>query len=116
LTSARAALKRRRASEDPRRKARTEAEVVIRLALALAAVAAASAGGRILGVVLTVTNESFDFINLVSGVVYGFVLPYAAIASTYLYFDLRVARQQGAEAEDGDVLPAETAPAAAGSL
>jgi hypothetical protein len=62
---------------------------------------------------LLVTNASFDFINLVSSVVYVFVLPYAAIASTYLYFDLRVVNQNEAEsAEEGDVLPAETPSAA----
>jgi hypothetical protein len=40
------------------------------------------------------------------------VLPYAASASTYLYFDLRVAKQQeGETAEAEDVHPVE-APAA----
>jgi hypothetical protein len=73
--------------------------------------------GPLVGTLLLfVTNESFDFINLVSGVVYAFVLPYAAIASTYLYFDLRVAKQHGAETDEGDVLPAETAPAAPAPL
>jgi hypothetical protein len=72
--------------------------------------------GPLVGTLLLfVTNESFDFINLVSGVVYAFVLPYAAIASTYLYFDLRVAKQHGAETEEADVLPAETAQPAPGS-
>jgi hypothetical protein len=38
-----------------------------------------------------VTHASFNFINLVSSLVYAIVLPFAAIATTYLYFDLRVA-------------------------
>ena len=47
-------------------------------------------------------------------VVYAVVLPYAAIATTYLYFDLRVAKQHEAEAaEAGEVLPVEAPPAVA---
>ena len=61
---------------------------------------------------LFVSHASFDFINLISSVIYAVVLPYTAIATTYLYFDLRVARQ-GEAAEAGDVLPAEVPPAAA---
>jgi hypothetical protein len=70
--------------------------------------------GPLIGTLLLfVTNASFNFINLVSSVVYAVVLPYAAIASTYLYFDLRVAKQHEAEsAQEGDVLPAEAPPAA----
>jgi hypothetical protein len=63
---------------------------------------------------LFVTHASFDFINLVSSVVYAVVLPYVAIATTYLYFDLRVAKQHEAEAaEAGEVLPVEAPPAVA---
>jgi hypothetical protein len=55
---------------------------------------------------------SFNFINLISSVIYAVVLPFAAIATTYLYFDLLVAKQQeGETAEAGDVLPAEVPPA-----
>ena len=60
-------------------------------------------------VLLFITSASFDFVNLVSSVIYAIVLPYAAIATTYLYFDLRVAKQQEtATQEQGDVLPEET--------
>jgi hypothetical protein len=63
---------------------------------------------------LFVTHASFDFINLVSSVVYAVVLPFAAIATTYLYFDLRVAKQHEAKAaEAGEVLPVEVPPVAA---
>jgi hypothetical protein len=70
--------------------------------------------GPLIGTLLLfVTSASFDFVNLISSVVYAVVLPYAAIASTYLYFDLRVAKQQAETDEADDVLPAEeTLPAA----
>ena len=66
--------------------------------------------GPLVGTLLLfVSHASFDFINLVSSVVYAVVLPFAAIATTYLYFDLRVAKQRERETEEtGDVLPAET--------
>ena len=38
---------------------------------------------------LFVSSASFDLVNLVSSVVYAFVLPFVAIATTYLYFDRR---------------------------
>jgi hypothetical protein len=61
---------------------------------------------------LFVTDASFDFINLVSSVIYCVVLPFTAIATTYLYFDQRVAKQyEGETTEADDVLPAETPPA-----
>jgi hypothetical protein len=45
--------------------------------------------GPLVGVLLLfITSASFNFINIVSGVIYAMVLPYAAIATTYLYFDL----------------------------
>jgi hypothetical protein len=71
--------------------------------------------GPLVGTLLLfVTSASFNFINLISGAVYVFVLPFAAIASTYMYFDLRVAKQQEAEsAEAADLLPVEAPGAAA---
>jgi hypothetical protein len=70
--------------------------------------------GPLVGTVLLfISSASFDFINLVSSVIYVIVLPYVAIATTYLYFDLRVAKQDQTTAEElGDVLP-EEAPAVA---
>ena len=62
---------------------------------------------------LFVTHASFDFINLVSSVVYAVVLPYAAIATTYLYFDLRVAKQHEENPEAAETLPVEAPPAIA---
>ena len=67
-------------------------------------------------VLLFITSASFDFINVVSSVIYVIVLPYVAVATTYLYFDLRVEKQfQGAGEELGDVLPEETPPPALAS-
>lgn len=73
--------------------------------------------GPLVGTLLLfVTSASFDFINLVSGLVYAIVLPFAAIATTYLYFDRLVAERHEREtAETGDVLPADVPPAAAAS-
>jgi glycerophosphoryl diester phosphodiesterase family protein len=70
--------------------------------------------GPLVGTMLLfVTSASFNFINLASSVVYVFVLPYAAITMTYMYFDLRVSKQhEDATAEAGDVLPVETPPPA----
>jgi hypothetical protein len=57
---------------------------------------------------LFATSASFDFINLVSSLVYAVVLPFVAIATTYLYFDLRVRRAAELEARGADdLLPAE---------
>jgi hypothetical protein len=45
--------------------------------------------GPLVGTLLLfATNASFDVVNLVSDVVYAVSLPFAAIATTYLYFDL----------------------------
>jgi hypothetical protein len=68
--------------------------------------------GPLVGTLLLfVTSASFNFINLVSGLVYVIVLPFTAIAGTYLYFDLVVAKQyEAATAEAADVLPVEAPP------
>jgi hypothetical protein len=58
---------------------------------------------------LFATNASFNFINLFASVLDAVLVPYAAIATTYLYFDLRLAKQS--EPVDAGVLPAETAAA-----
>ena len=48
----------------------------------------------LLGVALLfVTSASFDVVNLVSSLVYVITIPFAAIATTYLYFDCRVREQ-----------------------
>jgi hypothetical protein len=71
--------------------------------------------GLLVGALLLfVTSASFNFINLMSSAVYVFLLPFAAIASTYMYFDVRVARQHEEKTADAaDVLPVETPSSAA---
>ena len=57
---------------------------------------------------LFVTDASFYFVNVVASVVYAAVLPFAAIATTYLFVDLRLAHARESEAaEAADVLPAD---------
>jgi hypothetical protein len=59
-------------------------------------------------VLLFATSASFDFVNLIASLVFVFTLPYVAIATTYLYFDL-AAREEESETADA------TAPAARGA-
>jgi hypothetical protein len=71
--------------------------------------------GPLLGMLLLfVSHASFDFINLLASVVDAVLLPFTAIATTYMYFDLRL--QHGAETTEvaaDEVLPAEEPPPAA---
>jgi len=61
--------------------------------------------GPLIGVVLLlVTPLSLAAVNVVSGIVYVLTIPYAAIATTYVYYDLRVREQTEREPL---VLPAE---------
>ena len=46
--------------------------------------------GPLIGaLLLLLTSASFNFVNLVAGIVYMLTLPLAAITTTYLYYDLR---------------------------
>ncbi len=65
--------------------------------------------GPFVGVLmLFVTSASFNVVNLVAALVYVFTLPFAAIVSTYLYFDLLVAeRHRVEEGASAETLPAE---------
>ena len=65
--------------------------------------------GPLLGVVmLFFSDASFNVVNLVAGLVYVIALPFAAIATTYLYYDLRVREQlEPRTAGIGEPLPAE---------
>ena len=63
--------------------------------------------GPLVGVAFLLTTPlSLTGVNIVSGIVYVLTLPYAAIATTYLYYDLRVREQTEREPL---VLPAEAA-------
>jgi hypothetical protein len=64
-------------------------------------------GPAIGALTLLFTGAAFDLVNLIAALVYVAALPFAAIVTTYLYFDLG-ARQEAAPAEelDADELPA----------
>ena len=76
--------------------------VVVGAALALIA-------GPLVGALLILlTNAPLWVLNVVSGVVYVVVLPFVALATVYVYFDMRV-RDELAEEGDTSTLPAEIA-------
>ncbi len=55
---------------------------------------------------LFISSASFNVINLIASLVYVVVLPFAAIATTYMYFDLRVEKELDVEtAETDELLP-----------
>jgi hypothetical protein len=57
-------------------------------------------------ILLFITSASFNIVNLVSAVIYVATLPFAAITTTYLYFDLDL-REHLEATSAPDVLPAE---------
>ena len=65
--------------------------------------------GPLVGIgLLFATTATFDVVNIVSSIVYTITIPFAAIATTYLYFDCRVREQlEPAERKRTDTLPAE---------
>jgi hypothetical protein len=65
--------------------------------------------GPVVGtLMLLLTSASFDFVNLVSALIYVFTLPFVAVVTTYLYFDLVVRERLAPEREAAaQVLPAE---------
>jgi hypothetical protein len=82
--------------------------------LRAASISVVSAGigllvGPLVGVLLLfVTSASFNVVNLVAAVIYGVTMPFVAIATTYLYYDLLVRdRLEAREIGAADVLPAE---------
>ena len=74
--------------------------IVVGAALALAA-------GPFLGALLIiVTAAPLELLNVVAGIVYAVAMPFVALATSYVYFDLR-ARDELDTAEAPDELPAE---------
>ncbi len=74
--------------------------------LAVLGAALALIAGPLVGAVLILVTEiPLGWLNLIAGVVYGIALPFVAITTTYLYFDVRV-RDEVAEEASG-TLPAE---------
>ena len=74
--------------------------VVVGAAMALLA-------GPLLGsLLILLTTAPLVVLNIVSGIVYAVVLPFVALATVYVYFDMRV-RDELAEEAASDTLPAE---------
>jgi hypothetical protein len=65
--------------------------------------------GPLVGIgLLFATTATFDAVNAVSSIVYTITIPFAAIATTYLYFDCKVHEQlDPVEEKRTDALPAE---------
>ena len=55
---------------------------------------------------ILVTNAPFWLVNVIAGLVYAVTMPFLALTTTYVYFDLRV-RNELAPAHEPDELPAE---------
>ena len=73
---------------------------------AVSGAALALIAGPLVGAVLILLTRSRScWLNLIAGVVYAIALPFVAITTTYLYFDVRV-RDEVAEEASG-TLPAE---------
>jgi hypothetical protein len=64
-------------------------------------------GGPFVGAVLILlTDIPFTLLNVLAGVVYALTMPFVALATSYVYFDLRTRHELG-ETRDPEVLPAE---------
>jgi hypothetical protein len=75
--------------------------------IAVVGAALALLAGPLLGALLIlVTSAPLVLLNLFSGIVYAVVMPFVALTTVYLYFDMRV-RDELAPEPDSDRLPAE---------
>jgi hypothetical protein len=75
--------------------------------LTIAAAALALAAGPLIGALLIfATSVPLSFINLIAGLVYVVTMPFVALATTYVYFDVRVRDELAPEREPSE-LPAE---------
>jgi uncharacterized membrane protein len=64
------------------------------------------AGPFVGAVLILLTEIPFTLINVLAGVVYALTMPFVALATSYVYFDLRTRHELG-ETRDPEVLPAE---------
>ena len=81
------------------------------LSLVVGVSAASLLVGPLVGaLVLLATGAAFNLVNLLAALVYVLVMPFAAIVTVYVYFDLRVRRETDPPGvRHGDTLPAEIA-------
>jgi hypothetical protein len=77
--------------------------------LAVVGAALAIVAGPLLGALLILaTNAPLALLNVISGVVYAVAMPFVALATIYVYFDLRVREKLAPESSaSSDRLPAE---------
>ncbi|MGH3138017.1 MAG: hypothetical protein ACRDPV_16150 [Gaiellaceae bacterium] len=72
--------------------------------LTIAGAALALAAGPLLGALLIfATNVPLSYINLIAGLVYVVTMPFVALATTYVYFDVRVREELEAESEPDEL-------------
>ena len=76
--------------------------------LIVAGAALAVVAGPLIGALLIIlTDAPFGVLNLVAGVVYAVAMPFVALTTAYVYFDMRVRETLSPGGEDSDELPAE---------
>jgi hypothetical protein len=73
------------------------------------------AGPLVGGLLILVTSAPFAVLNMVAGLVYAIAIPFVALTTAYVYFDLRT-RAELDERAERDVLPAEIAIGADGGV
>jgi hypothetical protein len=64
------------------------------------------AGPFVGALLILVTSVPFSLLNIISGLVYVVTMPFVALATAYVYFDMR-ARDELAVGDEADELPAE---------
>jgi hypothetical protein len=64
-------------------------------------------GPLIGGLLLLGTTAAFNVVNVIAGLVYVVTLPYVAIATTYMYYDLRTREELAVRTPAIRELPAE---------
>ena len=92
---------------------RRSAELVRRRWPRTASIVLVASVGLLLGpfvgtLMLLLTSASFNVVNLIAGLIYVFTLPFVAVVTTYLYFDLSVRERLASEQPfRREILPAE---------
>jgi hypothetical protein len=76
--------------------------------LIVAGAALAVVAGPLIGALLIIlTDAPFSVLNLVAGAVYALAMPFVALTTAYVYFDMRVRETLAPGGEDSAELPAE---------
>jgi hypothetical protein len=76
--------------------------------LIVAGAGLAVVAGPFLGALLIIlTDAPFGVLNVVAGIVYALAMPFVALTTAYVYFDMRVRETLFPEGDETDALPAE---------